>query len=190
MRHQPDVCDIRIIRGQNWQFHSAFESRGRKKSAFHIVPVYIQVEGDPAFKLLEESNISSFHSSGRVEALISTTASLAVYCACASKVNPFSETARLLSNKRFGTEYDSDIISVDFNKSMIVNDSDTVAIINNSLDIVPERILLAHHPFVTDPDEAMAELEEQRKRKLQQAQQTWGAYGKGADEDEEEDDQK
>lgn len=87
-------------------------------------------------------------------------------------------------NRAQGTEYDPALVTVTFNKSLIVNDMDTVTIISQSVDIVPESILLAHHPFVTDPDEAMKELEAQRKRKMKEQQKMMGAYGRKEDEKE------
>lgn len=87
-------------------------------------------------------------------------------------------------NRAQGTEYDASLVDVSFNKSLIVNDTDTVAIITQSADIVPERILLAHHPFVTDPDAAMKEMKEQRKQKAREQQKLMGAYGIGPEKDE------
>lgn len=91
-------------------------------------------------------------------------------------------------NRTQGTDYDASLVDVSFNKSLIVNDTDTVAIITQSTDIVPERILLAHHPFVTDPDAAMEEMAAQRKRKLKEQRTLMGAYGAGPDEEDEDGD--
>ncbi|MEA5060667.1 MAG: phage portal protein [Candidatus Pelethousia sp.] len=80
-------------------------------------------------------------------------------------------------NRKNGTDYDAAAIEVAINKSMITNDTELVNMIGASVDLVPERILLAAHPLVIDPDAAMKEMEEQRKRKAKEAQAAFGQYG-------------
>ena len=92
-------------------------------------------------------------------------------------------------NKQASSVYDSSVIDVTFNKSAIMNDLETINMIRSSDDIVPERILLARHPFVDDPDEAMKEMEEQRKRKALEARKAMRSYGLPEDDDEEDDDE-
>ena len=53
-------------------------------------------------------------------------------------------------NLKQGTDYDSSLIRVDVNKTVITNDAETVTMIQQSQGIVPDTILLAKHPFVDD----------------------------------------
>lgn len=75
------------------------------------------------------------------------------------------------------TEYNPSAIDISFNKSAIMNDLETINMINLSVDTVPERTLLAHHPFVDDPDAALKEMEKQRKKKADEARKAFGSYG-------------
>jgi len=78
-------------------------------------------------------------------------------------------------NRQTGANYDPAAIEVSFNKSMITNDVETVNMINASADLVPERILMAAHPLVDDPDKAMREMKKQRKRKAEEARKAMTA---------------
>ena len=66
-------------------------------------------------------------------------------------------------NLKQGTEYDSALIRVDVNKTIITNDAETVTMIQQSQGIVPDTILLAKHPFVDDVNQAIKDLEKQRE---------------------------
>lgn len=67
-------------------------------------------------------------------------------------------------NRRQGTQYDSSRIVVTVNKTMIVNDMESVQMITQSRGLVPDNILLAHHPLVDDAEQAEKDLEEQTAR--------------------------
>jgi len=86
-------------------------------------------------------------------------------------------------NKQDSAAFDPAAIEVTFNKSMITNDVETVNMIIASADLVPERILMAAHPLVDDPDKAMQEMEKQRKKAAAEARKNMGSYGM-PDEDE------
>lgn len=86
-------------------------------------------------------------------------------------------------NKQGGASYDPAAIEVTFNKSMITNDVETVNMIIASADLVPERILMAAHPLVDDPDKAMQEIEKQRKKAAAEARKNMGSYGMPADDE-------
>ncbi len=66
-------------------------------------------------------------------------------------------------NLKQGTDYDSSLIRVDVNKTVITNDAETVTMIQQSQGIVPDTILLAKHPFVDDVNQALKDLEKQRE---------------------------
>ena len=80
-------------------------------------------------------------------------------------------------NKRDGKQYDPERIRVSFNKSQITNDSELMQMIVDSDNLVPERILLAAHPLVTDVDQAYKDLLEQRKQKLEEQRAQFGEFG-------------
>lgn len=67
-------------------------------------------------------------------------------------------------NRRQGTQYDSSKIVVTINKTMITNDAETVNMIMQSRGLVPDKMLLAHHPLVDDAEQAEKELEEQQAK--------------------------
>jgi SPP1 family phage portal protein len=80
-------------------------------------------------------------------------------------------------NSASGLAFDPASIDISFSKSAIMNDLETIGMINLSVDTVPERMLLAHHPFVDDPDAALKEMEKQRKKKAEEARKAFGSYG-------------
>ena len=80
-------------------------------------------------------------------------------------------------NRKNGTQYDVERVRVTFNKSMITNEMETVTMIVQSDNLVPERTLLAAHPLVDDVDQAYKDLLAQRADKLQQQREQFGAFG-------------
>ena len=69
-------------------------------------------------------------------------------------------------NRRNGTDYDSSLIRVTLNYSRIANDAETVTIIAQSKGIVSDKTLLEHHPFVSDVNEELDQLESERESEL------------------------
>jgi SPP1 family phage portal protein len=80
-------------------------------------------------------------------------------------------------NRRNKTEYDSSKIKVTINKTMIVNDAETVNMIMQSRGLVPDKILLEKHPFVDDVNEAEKEIEEQQRKQDERRAKLFGGYG-------------
>lgn len=64
-------------------------------------------------------------------------------------------------NKNNGTNYDSSLIKVDINKSQIMNDLETVQIIQSLVGIVSSKTLLSMNPFVSDVNEELKLLEQE-----------------------------
>jgi hypothetical protein len=60
---------------------------------------------------------------------------------------------------------------------MITNDAETVNMIIQSDNLVPERILLAAHPLVDDTDQAYKDLLAQRQEKIKLQRQMMPDYG-------------
>jgi len=69
-------------------------------------------------------------------------------------------------NSKHGTAYDANDIQIDINKNMITNDMETVNMIQSSKGIVSDKTLLAVHPFVTDVNAEMQEIEAQEQKEL------------------------
>lgn len=67
-------------------------------------------------------------------------------------------------NTKSGKSYDSNLIRVDVNKTIITNDSETIENIDKSRGLVPDNLLLAKHPYVDDVNQAQADLQEQKKQ--------------------------
>ena len=65
-------------------------------------------------------------------------------------------------NRKQGTQYDSSKIVVTINKTMIVNDAETVQMIMQSRGLVPDKMLLAHHPLVDDAEQAEKDMQKQQ----------------------------
>lgn len=70
-------------------------------------------------------------------------------------------------NRNHGTSFNSSLIDVAINRSMVANDLETVNMIAASKGIVSDKTLLAKHPFVEDVNEELKELEAQEKRELE-----------------------
>lgn len=79
-------------------------------------------------------------------------------------------------NRRNGTDYPADLLSVVLTKSLITNDYETVQMINLSQGVVSEDTLLAQHPFVDDVNLEKIALQEQRKNEAA----GYGGYEGGA----------
>lgn len=70
-------------------------------------------------------------------------------------------------NRSNGTSYDSSLISITINRTMITNDLETVQMIQLSDGVVSDKTLLSKHPFVDDVNAELKELEAQRKKELE-----------------------
>ena len=71
-------------------------------------------------------------------------------------------------NSKNNTNYDANLIKVDINKNMITNDAELVSMIQASKGIVSDKTLLAVHPFVSDVNAEMQEMEAEEKRAMEQ----------------------
>lgn len=70
-------------------------------------------------------------------------------------------------NRIHETNYNAEDIIVDINKNIITNDVEIVSMIQSSKGIVSDKTLLAMHPFVTDVNAEMQEMEAEEKRTLE-----------------------
>ena len=83
--------------------------------------------------------------------------------------------------------FESEEIEVIFNRDMMVNESQIIADINNSAAILSKRTCVAQHPYVTDVEAELKQIEEEQTAAMEQF---GGAFeqktddGQGGDEDE------
>ena len=80
-------------------------------------------------------------------------------------------------NRRNGTSYDSGLIEVSLNKTMITNDMETVQILTQSKGLISDKTIIARHPFVDDVNEELKELEAQEKKEQEKWEENMTARG-------------
>lgn len=89
-----------------------------------------------------------------------------------------------LQNQGIGN-FEGKEVTLTFDRNMIVNDSQTVLDIKNSVGIISNETLIAKHPFVSDPqaeiDRKAKELQEQNAE-INQYKQAFGDQGSGTNE--------
>lgn len=70
-------------------------------------------------------------------------------------------------NSKNGTQYNADDIQIDINKNIITNDVEIVNMIQSSKGIVSDKTLVGMHPFVSDINAELQELEAQEQKELE-----------------------
>ena len=65
-------------------------------------------------------------------------------------------------------DFSKEQVKFTFNRNMIVNEGDIIANVKNSVGLVSNETLLAHHPFVTDVQAEMKKLEEEQSKQMEQ----------------------
>ena len=80
-------------------------------------------------------------------------------------------------NRKNGTSYDSGLIEVGLNKTMITNDMETVQILTQSKGLISDKTIIARHPFVDDVNEELKELEAQEKKEQEKWEENMTARG-------------
>ena len=70
-------------------------------------------------------------------------------------------------NSKHNTAYDANDIQIDINKNIITNDVEMVNMIQASKGIVSDKTLLAVHPFVSDVNAEMQEIEAQEQKAIE-----------------------
>lgn len=76
-------------------------------------------------------------------------------------------------NSKHGTNYNADDIQVDINKNIVTNDVETVNMIQASKGIVSDKTLVSMHPFVSDINAELQELEAQEQKELEKFGDTY-----------------
>ena len=85
-------------------------------------------------------------------------------------------------NRQNNTNYDADLVSIQFNKSRVTNNLETVQMIVQSQDLLPDKLLLQAHPLVKDADQAYKDLLAEREKKLSRQSEMFGNFGNHDDE--------
>ncbi len=70
-------------------------------------------------------------------------------------------------NRKNGTSFNSDYLSITLNYSQIANDAETVDIITKSEGIISRKTQLEHHPFIIDVNEELKQLEIEEKQSIE-----------------------
>lgn len=83
-------------------------------------------------------------------------------------------------------DYSKDEVDFIFNRDMIINESEIITDITNSVGIVSEKTLRANHPYVKDEEEERKQIEKERKEK---EQDPYSSLGQGEPEPESEEDE-
>ena len=65
-------------------------------------------------------------------------------------------------NRRYMSNFDSSLVNVTINKSVITNDVEIVNMIKASKNIVSDKTLLSRHPFIDDVNDELQEIANQK----------------------------
>jgi SPP1 family phage portal protein len=79
-----------------------------------------------------------------------------------------------LANTHVG-DFEGEDLDIIFNRDIMVNESDVINNIKNSVGILSDETLVAQHPWVDDPDEEMKRVQKQKEAEVD----LYGDFGKG-----------
>lgn len=83
-------------------------------------------------------------------------------------------------NLKHHQDYSEEEVTFQFNKTTIIDEGELIDMINNSRDMIPDKILLPKHPFVEDVtavEEAIEEQEKEEQKKLEEQMKAFGNQG-------------
>lgn len=80
-------------------------------------------------------------------------------------------------NMKHKKDYNEEEVTFEFNKTNIVNEMERIQMINQSRDMIPDKILLPKHPFVEDVNEVEEAIEEQRTAEEEDLDNQMKKYG-------------
>lgn len=72
----------------------------------------------------------------------------------------------LIITRQFKPEFEKINVKITFNKDQIINTTERINNLRNSVGIVSLLTILENHPFVTDPKEELRRLEEEKMREM------------------------
>lgn len=87
-------------------------------------------------------------------------------------------------NRQSGSAYDSEKVSIQFNKSRVTNNLEVVQMITQSADLLPDKLLLQAHPLVKDADQAYKDLLSERVESQKRQRMIFGNFGEPVEPDE------
>lgn len=80
-------------------------------------------------------------------------------------------------NLKSNADYFEEEVTFSYNRTLIINESEQIDMINNSRDMLPDSVLLPKHPFVEDVTEVEEAIEEEEKEKEKQLEEEMKKYG-------------
>ena len=80
-------------------------------------------------------------------------------------------------NAKGNGDFTEEEVTFVFNKTNIVNESEMIQMINQSRDMIPDKILLPKHPFVEDVTEVEDAIEEQRAAEEEDLENQFKKFG-------------
>lgn len=80
-------------------------------------------------------------------------------------------------NLKSNADYFEEEVTFSYNRTLIINESEQIDMINNSRDMLPDSVLLPKHPFVEDVTEVEEAIEEEEKEKEKQLEEEMKRYG-------------
>lgn len=72
-----------------------------------------------------------------------------------------------------GHDYSERKLEYIFNKTMTVNEKELIENCNNSMDVISQKSLLAHHPYVDNVEDELKELAKEKKEKEKEAEKDY-----------------
>ena len=88
-----------------------------------------------------------------------------------------------LANTNKG-DFSAEDFTVEFNRSMMVNESDVINDCKNSIGLISDETAIAHHPWVDDVQAELKKLQKQKEEEIN----LYGDFGKGDDPGQNDDD--
>ena len=90
-------------------------------------------------------------------------------------------------NKGAGDYLDLEV-DIIFNTDMIINESETITDVGNSVGIISEETIIANHPWVTDVQAELDRVKKEKEEKINEMMETFKQqnldYGMGEEADE------
>lgn len=80
-------------------------------------------------------------------------------------------------NLKSNADYFEEEVTFSYNRTLIINESEQIDMINNSRDMLPDSVLLPKHPFVEDVTEVEEAIEEEEKEKEKQLEEEMKKFG-------------
>lgn len=70
--------------------------------------------------------------------------------------------------------------TITFNTDMPMDEASTISNAKNSVGLISNRTIVAHHPWVTNPDMEMQQMDEEKQESVEQAMSAYDPFGNQA----------